>query len=67
MKSVKAVIKEYESLKKIFKRYKVDILHGKLKENEKNSAIDKFKHGKTDIIVSTPVVEVGIDVPTQRS
>ncbi len=62
MKTVKAVIKEYEELKKIFKGYTLDILHGRMKEGEKNSAIEKFKSGKTNILVSTPVVEVGIDV-----
>lgn len=62
MKDVKAVVKEYEDLKKIFKGYKVDILHGRLKDTEKDTAIRKFKEGKTDVLVSTPVVEVGIDV-----
>ena len=40
----------------------MDLLHGRLKDNEKNEAITKFKSGKTDILVSTPVVEVGIDI-----
>ncbi len=62
MKDVKAVVKEFESLKKIFKGYKVDLLHGKLKNDEKDLAINKFKSGKTDILVSTPIVEVGIDI-----
>ena len=62
LKSVKAVIAEFSDLKKIFKGYKVDLLHGRLKDSEKSDAIAKFKSGKTDILVSTPVVEVGIDI-----
>lgn len=62
MKDVKAVVKEFEDLRKIFINYKVDILHGRLKDNEKDTAVNKFREGKTDILVSTPVVEVGIDV-----
>lgn len=63
MKSVKAVKKEYEDLKNIFKGFRVDILHGKMKADEKTSAISNFRSGKTDILVATPVVEVGIDIP----
>ncbi len=63
LKTVRAVVKEYEDLKKIFNNYKVDLLHGRLKSGEKDKAIKHFKDGKTDILVSTPVVEVGIDVP----
>lgn len=63
MKSVKAVKKEYENLKKVFKDLRVDILHGKMKEDEKSQAIKYFRSGKTDILVATPVVEVGIDIP----
>jgi len=62
MKDVKAVVKEFENLKKIFKKYKVDLLHGRLKNDEKDLAVKKFKSGETDILVSTPVVEVGIDI-----
>lgn len=62
LKSVKSVKKEYESLKKIFKGYKVGLLHGKLKESEKNKILNDFKNKKIDVLLSTPVVEVGIDV-----
>jgi ATP-dependent DNA helicase RecG len=63
MKQVKAATQEFEKLKDTFKNFKVSLLHGKLKMNEKNRIIEKFKKGKSDILVSTPVVEVGIDVP----
>jgi len=63
MQQVKAATKEYERLSKIFNNHKVDLLHGRLKIVEKNKILSKFKQGKTDILVSTPVVEVGIDIP----
>lgn len=63
LREVKAVKKEYASLKKIFPDFKLGLLHGRLKAKEKDSAVAKFKAGKTNILVSTPVVEVGIDVP----
>jgi len=63
MQSIKSVKKEFENIKKIYPDLSVDLLHGKLKAKEKEEVIDKFKNGKTDILVSTPVVEVGIDVP----
>lgn len=62
--SVKSATAEWEKLKtKIFPEYSVDLLHGRLKSKEKNAVITKFKKGKSDVLVSTPVVEVGIDVP----
>jgi ATP-dependent DNA helicase RecG len=62
--SVKAVTKEYEWLKlKIFPKLKLGLLHGRLKSAEKKEVLDKFKNKKIDILVSTPVVEVGIDIP----
>ena len=63
MKQIKAATSEYESVKKIFPKLSVGLLHGKLKAKEKNKVIDSFKKGSIDILVSTPVVEVGIDVP----
>lgn len=63
MKDIKSVKKEFESLKKIFKDQKLGLLHGKMKAEEKHKVLDKFKEGKIDILVSTPVVEVGIDIP----
>jgi ATP-dependent DNA helicase RecG len=61
--SVKSAKKEYENLLKIFTGLKLDLLHGKLTAGEKNTVIAKFKQGETDILVTTPVVEVGLDVP----
>ena len=55
-------VKRYESLKKIFKD-KVGILHGALNKDEKNKILLNFLHKKIDILVSTTVIEVGIDFP----
>ena len=64
MTSVKAATQEFEKLRtKFSKRVKLGLLHGKLKSKEKESAIKKFKKGTIDILVATPVVEVGIDIP----
>jgi ATP-dependent DNA helicase RecG len=64
MATVKAVNKEYERLKKdIYPDLRLGLLHGRLKAKEKDEVLQKFKDGKFDILVATPVVEVGIDVP----
>ncbi len=55
-------VKRYESLKKIFKN-KVGLLHGALNKDEKNNILEKFLNKKIDILVSTTVIEVGIDFP----
>ncbi len=61
---IRAVKDEYEKLsKKIFPDLRVDILHGKMKAKEKAGAMNKFKEGKTNILVSTSVIEVGVDIP----
>lgn len=62
--SAHAATVEKEKLEKVvFKDYKVGLLHGKLKPDEKDEVMNDFKEGKYDILVSTTVVEVGVDVP----
>lgn len=63
MQTVKAATKEFEYLKKVFTNNILGLLHGKLKSKEKNNVLLQFKNKKIDILVATPVVEVGIDVP----
>jgi len=61
---VKAVKEEYEKLsKEIFPDLKVKMLHGKMATKEKENIMKDFKNKKTDILVSTSVIEVGIDIP----
>ncbi len=61
---VKAVKEEYEKLsEKIFPELMVDMLHGKMTPKEKEEIMRDFKDKKTDILVSTSVIEVGIDMP----
>jgi ATP-dependent DNA helicase RecG len=64
MKDIKAAKVEFDRLKKkVFPKLKLGLLHGKLKNKEKEKAIDQFKQKKLNILVSTPVVEVGVDIP----
>ncbi|DAA84597.1 TPA: ATP-dependent DNA helicase RecG [Candidatus Gastranaerophilales bacterium HUM_2] len=62
--SAKAATIEAERLQKeVFPQYKIGLLHGKLKNDEKEQVMKDFKDKKFDILVSTTVVEVGVDVP----
>lgn len=64
MQTVKAASKEFDNLKnKVFKNLKLGLLHGKMKAKEKEDVLNKFRIGEIDILVATPVVEVGIDIP----
>jgi ATP-dependent DNA helicase RecG len=63
MKSVKAATKEYEALQKQFGKIPIALLHGKLPAKEKDRIMKAFADGEYAILVSTSVVEVGIDVP----
>jgi len=60
----KTIKQEYKKLsEEIFPKFKIDMLHGRMKTSQKEKIMKKFKKGKTDILVSTSVVEVGIDIP----
>lgn len=60
----KAAVAEYERLQKeVFPDLKLGLLHGRLKADEKEAVMRSFYAGEIDILVSTSVIEVGIDVP----
>ena len=62
--SAKAATKEAERLQQtVFSDLKIGLLHGKLKNSEKDEVMEKFKNKEYDILVATTVVEVGVDVP----
>lgn len=58
-----ATIEKERWQKEIFPNYRIGLLHGKLKNDEKDEVMRKFKDKEYDILVSTTVVEVGVDVP----
>ncbi|OGC45649.1 hypothetical protein A2V49_03010 [candidate division WWE3 bacterium RBG_19FT_COMBO_34_6] len=61
---VKAATYEYERLKKgIFSQTSIGLLHGRMPSNEKEEIVKKFENGQIKVLVSTPVIEVGIDIP----
>lgn len=61
---LRTVKEEYEKLsRKVFPDLRVEMLHGKLKPNEKEKIMKKFAAGEIDILISTSVIEVGVDIP----
>lgn len=62
--SAKAATVEYEKIKETsFKDYRVGLIHGRLKDDEKEQIMLAFRNKEIDILVSTTVIEVGVDVP----
>ncbi len=60
----KAAVEEHERLQtEIFPKHKLGLLHGRLKPSEKEEIMARFRDGDYDVLVSTSVVEVGVDVP----
>lgn len=54
----------YERLRTVeLKKYRVELLHGKLKPADKQAIMERFVRHETDVLVSTTVIEVGVDVP----
>ena len=64
---LQSVEKLYELYsQEIFPQYKVAYIHGKMKPKEKDEIMEKFKSGAIDILISTTVIEVGVDVPNSN-
>ena len=64
---LKSVEKLYETYsKEIFPQYKVEYIHGKMKPKDKDSIMERFKNKEIDILISTTVIEVGVDVPNSN-
>jgi len=60
----KAAVAEYQRLsEEVFPELRLGLLHGRMSADEKDRVMRRFRSGELDILVSTPVVEVGIDVP----
>ena len=62
--TLRAATVEAERLQhEVFPEFKVGLLHGKMKSDEKNAVMEDFKQNRVQVLVSTTVVEVGVDVP----
>ncbi|MBZ4643429.1 MAG: recG [Deferribacteraceae bacterium] len=60
---LKAAVTGYEKLSNVFGKDNIGLLHGKMKSDEKRIIMEKFKNKEIKILVSTTVIEVGVDVP----
>ena len=61
---LKAAVEEYRRLKeRVFIEYRVGILHGQMTADEKRQTMEAFRSGELKVLVSTVVIEVGVDVP----
>ena len=58
-----SVKKEFKRIAKILNGYTVELLHGRMKPDEKDNIMTRFSKGEIDVLVSTTVVEVGVNVP----
>ena len=57
------VTSRYEYLKNKLPNEKIGVIHGRMKSSEKDEIMNSFKNGELDILVSTSIIEVGVDVP----
>lgn len=60
---LRAAVSDFEAISGKFEGYKCGLLHGRMKSDEKDEALKQFKSGETHILLSTQVVEIGVDVP----
>jgi len=60
----KSAVKEYQRIQKnIFPDFKIGLMHGRLKQTEKDQIMEKFRGQEYDVLISTTVIEVGVDIP----
>ncbi len=64
LKSVEELYEIYQ--KEVFPQYKVEYIHGKMRPKQKDDIMERFKLGEIDILISTTVIEVGVDVPNSN-
>ena len=62
MQSVKSATEEFKKLSIIFPKLKLSLLHGKIKPKNKDKIIADFQKNKTNILITTPIIEVGVDI-----
>ncbi|MGZ4986792.1 MAG: ATP-dependent DNA helicase RecG [Limisphaerales bacterium] len=60
---LKAVTKEYDELQKVFAPFRVGLMHGRLKSEEKQRTMQAFYANRLHVLLATSIVEVGLDVP----
>lgn len=61
LKAVTTLVEKYK--KEVFSEYRVECVYGKMKAKEKDAIMQEFKDGNIDILISTTVIEVGVNVP----
>lgn len=60
---LRAASADFETISEKFSGYKCGLLHGRMRSDEKDEALRQFRYGETKILLSTQVIEVGVDVP----
>ncbi len=63
MQGIMSAEEYYKKAQLPFKNYKLDLLHGKMTPKKKEEVMMRFKNGETQLLISTVVIEVGVDVP----
>jgi ATP-dependent DNA helicase RecG len=63
LEAVRSAKKEYEALQGVFPRLKLGLLHGRQSAKERDTILESFRASKIDLLIATPIVEVGIDIP----
>ena len=63
LNGIKAVTKEFATLQKALAPFRVEVVHGRLKSNEKEAVMASFRAGTVQVLLATSLIEVGVDVP----